>query len=203
MVSVQIEKTMIRKNWLNLVVFLPQDRWEQILIRLYEEFKVDEFMHHEVRNKENDRIVVDVRLFCGPGGSSEFENAVSRFMAAENIGPVSFMFDPKKKRDPLFGRKANCGFIDANIHTHEAWSEARVRCYHHLSVCSTAILKELLSFTDPKDRASVRIEACHLGCWMLGAVEWGIYDARKQECLLGYSDRTTGMCFPYGSLRCV
>ena len=201
MMSVQTERTMIRKNWLNVVVFLPEDRWEQILIRLYEEFKANEFLHHEVRNKDDKRLVIDIRLFCVPDDRSELENAVSRFMAAENISPKSFMFDPKQKGDPVFGRKANCGFIDAKTQTYKTWSESRVRCYHQLSVCSVGVLKELLAFTNPEDRASVRIESTHLACWMLGAVECVVYDARNQECVFGYVDRTTDNFVPYGSLK--
>jgi len=200
--SVKTEKTMIRKNWLNVVVFLPVDRWEQVLIRLYQEFKANEFMHHEVRNKHKNGIAVDIRLFCGSEGSSEIESAISRFMAAENISSKGFMFDPKKKGDPLFGRKAYCGFIDADIEIHEAWSEARVRIYHQLSVCSVGVLKELLTFTDPDTRAHARIESGHLACWMVGTVECVAYDATKKECVFGYMDRTTNLALQYGSARC-
>lgn len=64
MMSTVTEGTMTRKNWLNVVAFLPEDHWEQIPLRLYEEIKDNEFLHHEVRNKDNKRLVIDIRPFC-------------------------------------------------------------------------------------------------------------------------------------------
>ena len=188
--SENVEETMKRDNWFNVVVFFPTDKWEDYLIRFYNQFGANEYIHHEVRDKDIRGLAIDIRLYH-PENKSELSQEVTKFFQELGINSEHYRFDPKAMKDDDFEKF--CGFINSDIKVHKPWTRTRVKGYNFASTAAVKILKESSIHSDFRARAAIRNEVAHLFSWMLGLVDVPVLGIQNEKKVIAvcYRDRRT------------